>query len=306
MTLDFAETTAALGHGAVQFRGQHDLVIATGPDARSFLQGQITQDIEHLAEGSSVESLVLSPQGKLDGYVRVLCQAHDSFFVDTTAGYGEALLERLRRFRLRVKVELVYEVRDTIMVRGPGSLAIRASLDPYVPVFDYGFANLLGFDAYATELAGLDDLAIGDLEALELARIRAGEPVLGAELTEKTIPQETQLTERCVSFTKGCFTGQELVARLDARGGNVARHLRSLIVQPGERHRAAYVGEPIVVGDAEVGAITSVVYSPVDGCSFALGYVHRKVEPPAQGHVIAAGGEDRLEAQILSLPFPDA
>ncbi|HVB02026.1 MAG TPA: glycine cleavage T C-terminal barrel domain-containing protein [Acidimicrobiales bacterium] len=301
MSLNFAETASALTDGVVGFITTRDLVSVRGADAHSFLQGQLSQDLSALSTGDCAESLLLSPQGKLEAYLRVRRQDDETFLLDCASGTGEIVKERLRRFKLRVKVELSLEQRAVVLVRGPNARDLIDGLDHLVPVFPYSWPGLNGFDVYV----GYDELtsppALGDPAALEVARIRAGEPVMGAELTEQTIAQETPLTARTVSFTKGCFTGQELVARLDARGSRVARHLRLLVVKPGERHRVPYVGEPIMVGDRQVGIVTSTAYSPLDGCSYALGYIHRSVEPPASAIVIAGDHEDNLVVEINSL-----
>ena len=301
MSLDFAETAEAIAGDVVGFCTTRDIVSVHGADARSFLQGQITQDLSGLELGDCVESLLLSPQGKLQAYLRVRFHTEEEFLLDCAAGTGQLVEERLRRFKLRVKVDLALESRAVVLIRGPNAHGRLDHLEPKVPVFPYTWPGLDGVDVYCEydELKGA--LVLGDPNALEVARIRAGEPVMGAELTEQTIAQETPLTSRTVSFIKGCFTGQELVARLDARGSRVARHLRSLVIMPGVRHLQPYVGEPIMVGDRQVGSVTSTAYSPVDERSYALGYIHRSIEPPADAVVIAGDSEDELGVEIGSL-----
>lgn len=304
MTLDAVETWAALTTGVVAFEAERELVSVVGTDARTFLQGQLTQDLSGLSPGDSIESLILSPQGKIDAYVVVSCRHEEHFVLECAQGNGAVTVERLRRFKLRVKVAIDSVTSRGLLVRGPRSRAIAALAGEDVDVFAHDWAQLAGFDAFGDYSGLLDGCSAGDLSSLELARIMTGEPVMGAELTEKTIPQETPLTDRCVSFTKGCFTGQELVARLDARGARVARHLRGLIVHPGTRHRVPYVGEPVFADDDEVGRVTSSAFDSRRNRSYALAYIHRRIEPPAIGYVLAAGGEDRLEAEVLALPMP--
>jgi folate-binding protein YgfZ len=110
--------------------------------------------------------------------------------------------------------------------------------------------------------------------AFEVARIESGVPRMGAELTEKTIPEETGLVARTVSFTKGCYTGQELVARIDSRGGNVPRRLRSLVLDD-----LAPVGASVLFGTKVVGTLTSVAAHPAGG-AVALAYLGRDVSVP--------------------------
>jgi folate-binding protein YgfZ len=117
---------------------------------------------------------------------------------------------------------------------------------------------------------------------------------MGRELTPKTIPAESGVVERSVSFTKGCYTGQELVARIDSRGGNVPRRLRGLVVE-GEGVPSA--GDAVTVGDTDAGVVTSAAWSPARRAVVALAYVSRSVEPPATGSV-----EGRV-ARIEALPL---
>jgi aminomethyltransferase len=125
---------------------------------------------------------------------------------------------------------------------------------------------------------------------------------MGAELTERTIPAETGLVERSVSFTKGCYTGQELVARIDSRGSRVPRHLRGVLVQGGDAPPvgAALFGEG-EQGERELGQLTSVALSPTLGGPVALAYVRREVEPPAD--VVLRWGSGDARARVEALPL---
>ena len=142
------------------------------------------------------------------------------------------------------------------------------------------------------------EVALGDPAAFEVARIEAGVPAMGRELTEKTIPQEAgDLVEHTVSFTKGCYTGQELVARLDARGGNVARRLRGVV--RGSGGRVLRRRDSWSRGDRELGRLTSVAWSPGFAAPVALAYVRRDVVVPAAATVKPGGGQ----AEIRELPL---
>ncbi len=315
--LDLAASYALIRDGTCSLETLRDVVVVRGPDTRTWLQGQVSQDVQALEAGQSAETLVLSPQGKIDAYCRATGLGDDVVLLDIETGYGEALFERLRRFRLRVKADLEIGSVRCLMIRGPGSEAGLAqsgllpgfisrdapaeSLDGHwtvaAPVSWIGFA---GFDVLAPLGAPgwpALDVPAGDPGAFEAARIEAGVPALGSELTEKTIPQEAgSLVEHAVSFSKGCYTGQELVARLDARGGNVARRLRGVVLDSSEEPKRDAV---LVVGDKEVGRLTSVTWSPGFAAPVALAYVRRDVVLPSSARVTPDG----CGAEIRELPL---
>jgi folate-binding protein YgfZ len=261
-----------------------DVVAVRGDDAETFLQGQCSQDVARIDAGASAWSFVLQPTGKVD----VLCRIHrvndHTFVLDTDAGWGQALIDRLQRFKLRVRVDLDRVAWRMIAVRGPqvpplgpGALAGWWSAP--------GAVDLLG-DEVAPP-AGTEAVAAADLERL---RIEAGWPVMGHELTSDTIPAESGVVPLAVSFTKGCYTGQELVARIDSRGGNVPRHLRRLRAPAGV---ALAEGTRLTSGERDVGWVTSVAAPDEGGTIVALGYVARSVEPPAT--VSVDGGQVAVE-----------
>ncbi|HVF76304.1 MAG TPA: hypothetical protein VM938_14810 [Acidimicrobiales bacterium] len=259
------------GTGAVWL--PRDVLRAVGPDAVSFLQGQLSQDVAALPVGGSAWSFLLQPQGKVDALLRVTRTAEDELVLDVEAGHGEAVLARLNRFKLRVKAELE-------MVGDWRCLAVRGT-EPEgavvaVPAFGTG-GDLLGVD-----IAVPDGVPLCDLGAYERLRIEHGWPAMGAELTEKTIPAEAGIVDRTVSFTKGCYTGQELVARIDSRGGNVPRRLRGVVLQG-----PAEPGATVEVDGTEAGVLTSVVGT------VALAYVRRDVEPPVAATVAGSPAEVR-------------
>ncbi len=315
--LDLRQSYARIHESACALEIARDVVVVRGPDARTWLQGQVSQDLGTLDVGHSAETLVLSPQGKVDAYCRATMLADDVVLLDTATGFGELLEQRLRRFRLRVKADLESGTVRCLKVRGPASMTSIAGsgLEPGAPPAEVqagGTSHVWVVAARVTwpGYEGLDllspatgpswpakDVPLGDPAAFEVARIEAGVPAMGRELTDKTIPQEAgSLVEHTVSFTKGCYTGQELVARLDARGGNVARRLRGVVFDPaGECPEDA----ALVSGARELGRLTSVAWSPRFGAPVALAYVRRDVVTPAAAKT-APGG---VGAEIRELPL---
>ncbi len=304
---------AALRTGTAARVVGRDVVTAAGPDARTYLQGQCSQDLDGLGVGESAESLVLSPQGKVDAYVRVTRTGDESFVLDTDAGCGADLLARLLRFRLRVAVDLALVDWSCLALRGPTAVALSGSGAPGRPggpvlaltVTWPGWSGVDLLGPVPSEDADLDGWLPGgavrcDREAWEAARIEAGVPMGGREVTGSTIAAEAGLVERTVSFTKGCFTGQELVARLDARGSNVARHLWGVVVPGGARPP---VGAAVWTADGgnEVGALSSVAWSDSFGATVALATLQRRVVPPEPVVVRWDGIEAAGEARPLPL-----
>jgi folate-binding protein YgfZ len=200
--------------------GARDVVTMAGPDALSYLQSQLSQEVRDLPVGDDRWTLLLSPNGRVEVLARVRHTAEEAFELDTDAGWGQALLERLQRFKIRVRAELSLDA------------AQPPDADP----------------------------------AIERMRIEAGWPRMGAEIVPgETIPAETGVAAVAVSFTKGCYPGQELVERMDSRAATAPRSLRRLIVETGSSP-----GDPITAADGSpVGTITSV------SGTTALGYVKR-------------------------------
>ena len=265
---------------------------ATGPDVITFLQGQLSQDIAGLALDGSTWALLLQPQGKVVALLRVLRVGEEEFVLETDAGFGEAVVERLNRFKLRVKCDLDPLAWRCLAVRGPRSHELVEG----GVVADW--PGLAGVDLVGESPVAPDGVPLCSLEAYEAVRIEAGIPVMGRELDEGTIPAEAGVVDMSVSFTKGCYTGQELVARIDSRGGNVPRRLRGVIL-PDD---ASPPAEATVQADGkEVGRITSVAFSPRLGASVALAYVRRAVELPAEVVVEWDGGSSPARVEALPL-----
>lgn len=236
-----------------------DVVRVAGPDATSFLQGQLSQDLGTIASGAAAWSLILQPQGKVDAWVRVTRAGDDEYLLDVDAGFGEAVVTRLDRFKLRVKADL--ELVGTIAIE------IDEAADPASPLGAFGPVVVTGGTVWDEG---------GANAAWDALRVRLGIPAMGRELTADTIPEEAGVVDVSVSFTKGCYTGQELVARVDSRGRNVPRRLRRLTVDAGG---VLSEGEEIIVEGKVVGTVTTSAGNE------ALGYVGRAIEPPATATV---------------------
>lgn len=289
---------AALRRGVGAHRVALDALGVRGPEASTFLQGQLSQDLDPVAVGSSVPALLLQPDGKLCALVRATRTAEDAWVLDTAAGFGEEVAARLTRFRLRTKVDLERLDWPCVALRGEGvAAALRDTAPPggaawVVPVEWQGTrgADLVGPGADALVPAAATWCGDAAWEAL---RIEAGIPAMGPELDETTIAAEAGLVERAVSLTKGCYTGQELVARLDARGNRVARRLCGVVAPGlGPEEAAPLVGAALHAPGREkpVGRCTSAAWCPGLGEVGALAYLHRSVEVPAE--LVAGQGPD--------------
>lgn len=275
-----------------------DVVQASGPDTIAYLQGQLSQDVAALVVGDSAHSLLLTPQGHVVALVRLTRTGEDEVVLDTDPGAGDAVLARLRRFLLRTRCELEVVDWGCVAVRGegvspPDPTEVAAGVWVVVPDTPGVGYDLLGPGAAAP--TGVADGSAPDYEAL---RIERGVPRAGAELTERTIAAEAGVVDRTASFTKGCYTGQELVARIDSRGGNVPRRLRGLVV---EGDVVPPPGATVVVADVEVGTLTSAARSSRFDAPVALAYVKRGTDVPGRCTLRWDGG--RAEASLAELPL---
>jgi folate-binding protein YgfZ len=223
-----------------------DVATVVGPDASSYLQSQVSNDLRTMNVGDSCWAFLLQPAGKVDVLMRVWRRGDDEFVVDTDAGAGDVMIARLNRFKIRVKAEITTVPWTCIAVRGggPPSTALPAGLVAWGE----------GVDLLGPEVVAPDGVRQGSADDLLAARIDAVWPAMFSEITPgETIPAETGITATAVSFTKGCYPGQELVERMDSRGSSAPRLLQRVIVPTGTE-----VGGGYVMNGAEVGVITSV------------------------------------------------
>jgi folate-binding protein YgfZ len=280
-----ADDLAALRAGdAWVDRTDRGIVTVTGPDTFSFLQVLVSADLDPLADGDAVHSLLLAPQGKLDVDFRLLRVGAEEAWLDCAPGLAAQLAASLSRFRIRVQADIV----DRTGELGLLSRIIGASDDGggAVVVTDgvHRIDTAWGFDLIGPRDSLPDVGPFVDPVAYEAWRIEQAIPVQPADVDDTTIPQEAFLEQDAVSFTKGCFIGQELVCRIDSRG-HVNRFLRLVSQIEGDWPP---VGAEIVADGKVVGALTSV--APAELPTGALGYVRREVEPPSPVELRWAGG----------------
>ena len=245
-------------------RAPRGVIRVTGADAAAYLQGQISQDVEALAEGATAWSLVLDPGGKLIAWFRIWALA-DAYLFDTEPDAVDALVARLERFRLRTDV--TFDVESGWLLES----TLDGTADGELTTW-FGWPGFSCSERLTTERleAHVDD---GWTEA----RLRAACPIMGIDIDDDTIPAEggQPLIDLSVSFTKGCYTGQELVARIDSRGGNVPRPLRVV-----EADGPVEVGAAVTFEGQEIGTITSAIDN------VGLGRLRRKAEV---GAVVGVG-----------------
>ncbi len=293
-TSDYELVTEAVG---LVDRSERAKFVVRGSEAADFLQGQVSNDVEALEPGGGCYATVLTHKGKLRTDLRIL-RGDDWFWLDTEAIGHAVLAHMLRTYSLGREVEFedVTESRALLSLVGP---AARERLDTPPPPEENTFvtgehgiyvATLLGVDVICELGTALDVEPVAE-DAAECVRIEAGRPRLGLDMDAETMPQEAGINERAVSFTKGCYVGQETVARLHYRG-KPNRHLRGLrLSEPAER------GAEIVLGDKPVGRLGSTCVSPRLG-PIGLAVVRREAEP---GATVEVGG---TRAEIVDLPFP--
>jgi folate-binding protein YgfZ len=237
-----------------------DFVRVAGPDAADFLQRMVSNDVEALPEGGSCEAMLLTVKGRVVALMRVWRRGADDFLLLTEPGLGDVVCRTLVRMRIAARCEVEPERHVSTLVLGEGVEGI--------PNEDYGVpaVEVLDADVPGTPAAP---------EELERLRILARTPRFGVDVDESAFPAEAGLDERAVSWSKGCYPGQEFVARLRYRG-HPNRRLRLLEVEGRPRRDAE-----ICAGGKAVGRVTSAVEG------VALGYVRSDVPEDA---ALEAGG----------------
>ena len=308
----------ALTEGAgVLDRSELGKLALTGGQAAEMLNGQVSNDVEALAPGTGCYAALLTNKGKMLGDLRVLATGDELLLICERVAL-QALFDQLRRGAIGWDCELHKRTlqQGLLSVIGPRAREVVGAGDPGagdLPAAEHAnrpaelggapvllVATDLGVDVIcaAADTARVRDalLAAGavaiDEPTAEVVRVESGRPRYGIDLDDTTIPQEAGLNDRAVSFTKGCYVGQETVARLHWRG-KPNRHLRGLKLSA-----PAPSGAPLRLGEREVGRLGSVAVSPVHG-PIALAIVRREAGP---GDELAVDGGSAT-ARVVELPF---
>jgi folate-binding protein YgfZ len=289
-------------------RSERGKLALSGPEAKTFLHGQVTNDIEGLEPGRGCYAAFLTHKGKMLGDLRVL-DLGDELLLDTERVALQELFNMIRRYKLGSDVELHKRTLELALLSlvGPDARRVAGAEDlveehanrrsEIAGVRVVLVATDVGIDVFApAESKAAVAAALGvpevDEAAAEVVRVEHGRPRYGVDLDDGVIPQEAGLNERAVSFSKGCYVGQETVARLHYRG-KPNRHLRGLrLSEPAEP------GAVLRLGDKEVGRLTSAVVSPTHG-PIGLALVRRQAAP---GDTVAVG-DAGTTAQVVELPF---
>jgi tRNA-modifying protein YgfZ len=295
-------------------------LIVRGPEAAEYLQGQVTNDVEALTPREGCYAALLDRKGHMQADMRVLSLDSGELWIDTEPQTLERLRGHLALYKVgrEVEVEDVSERWAIFSLLGPasgriaGGESVEGGGDLTVPGAEHSHRPLVRDGVEALVVAtdhGLDLLApteqgealrelllaagagVVSEPAAEILRVESGRPRFGFEMSERTIPAEAGIDERAVSFTKGCYIGQETVARLHYKG-KPNRHLRGLRLES-----PAGAGDPVRLDERELGQVGTAVVSPALG-PIALAIVRREASP---GDRVAVGDENA--AEVVDLPF---
>jgi folate-binding protein YgfZ len=299
-------------------RSERGKLALSGKGAVEFLNGQVTNELSDLEPGQGRYAAHLTHKGKMLGDLRILLVSSPEdgapeLLLDTERVALQGLFDMIRRFKIGYEVELHKRTveRGMLSLIGPRADEILGGERPDAAEHENAAVEIDGVRALAVRTdVGIDLISKSDdtqvlsdalqargaqpvaEEAAECLRIEHGRPRYGIDLDDSVIPQEAGLNERAVSFTKGCYVGQETVARLFYKG-KPNRHLRGLLLSA-----PAATGDELMLGERVVGRIGSTALSPRLG-PIALALVRREAEPGA----IVKVGVGSTEAEVVKLPF---
>ncbi len=287
-------------------------IAVTGADAAEYLQGQLTNDTEALEPGDGLYAALLDRKGHMQSDMRVLRPGEGpDLWLDLEASALPAVLKHLTMYSIGRDVVVADASAERTVFSLIGPRSVELARTAALPENTCEETSVVGVACVAAGTPGGIDLIAGvaeaerlraalveagavpvNAEAAEILRIEVGVPRYGAEMGAETMPAEAGIVERAVSFTKGCYIGQETVARLHYKG-RPNRHLRGLRLSAPARPGAA-----LVLGEKEVGKLGSAAVSPALG-PIGLAILRREAEPGAELVV----GEDGVTAEVTALPF---
>ena len=307
---EYEALTTAVGLVDLSFRGR--LCIA-GADQIRFLHGQVTNDVKKLQVGQGCYAALITAKGKMQSDLNIYRLANE-ILLDFEPGLTDAIQHRLEKYIIADDVQMVDVSNDygllsvqgknaaeTLVASGLAGAPPTNSMDNILTSFGelmeiyvmrHERFNAGGFDLFVPTgsmealaqrlLAAIESQggALCGWDALELARFEAGIPRFGLDMDETNLPLEAGLENRAVSFSKGCYIGQEVISRIKTYG-QVAKSLRVLVFQK-EPSVPILRGEKLFHQDKEIGYITSGVFSPRRNKSLAMGYVRKECNQPGQ------------------------
>jgi folate-binding protein YgfZ len=295
-------------------RRERELIAVTGPDAAEFLQGQVTNDIEGLDPGDGCYAVLLDRKGHVQADMNVICRGEGDILLDTPRAAGDRLFKHLSMYKVGRHVDVARTGLTVVSLIGPGTPSVSGVVPG--PEFTSNPRTIAGAACLAVStLFGSDlifeaaqtDPVISALEAdgavevsgaaAEVLRVEAGRPGLETEMAAAPMPAEAGIVERAVSFTKGCYIGQEPVARLHYKG-RPNRFLRGLRTEG-----TVAPGDPVHLEQRELGSIGTAALSPASG-RIALAILRKEAEPGTRVEVNTDQGP--VAATIAELPFTGA
>ncbi|MGD1083682.1 MAG: aminomethyltransferase family protein [Verrucomicrobiota bacterium] len=312
----------------LSFRGR---LCVLGADRRIFLNGQVTNNVKNLKTGQGCYAALVTAKGRMESDLNIYCLENE-LLLDFEPGLSAAVQGRLEKYIIAEDVQVADAAPHygLLSAQGPRAAAVVESLGLPVPREALGAARMEdpalgevvvagqprigsgGFDIFvpAASLAAAAEKLLTATRAaggrfcgwaaLEIARIEAGIPRFGADMDNTHLPPEAGLESRAVSYSKGCYIGQEVIARVRTYG-QVAKSLRGLRL-PDDLPELPVKGGKLFLGEKEVGVITSAAASPTLKANIALGYVRREAGAPGTELWVAAGGA-KVSARIVELPF---
>jgi folate-binding protein YgfZ len=312
-----AALTQGVGVADVSDRTRLDL---RGSDRVSFLHAFCTNDIKQLVPGRGCEAFITSPQGKTLGHVLVFCEP-ERLLLDTSPGKAQTIGSHFNKYVISEDVEFVDRTEElgSLLIAGPlatQTLKLLSGNEPPAEPLSSVQARIAGSEVvirrveYADAISFFLQVARSDVsrlitalldsgavlcgpDAVETARIEAGFPLFGRDITDDNLPQEVGRDATAISFTKGCYLGQETVARIDALG-----HVnRSLVGLKFASSDVPAFGSAILTEGKDVGHVTSAIWSPILNAPLAMGYVRRVHARPGTLLATSIGS-----AEVMSLP----
>ncbi len=301
------------GAGVV-LRADRGVLAVTGADRLTWLQGLLTNDVLALPMGGIQDAAYLTPQGRMITDLRVVNLAERTL-LDVPGSLAESLQKRLDGLLFSEDAQIVDESHRMAIVdvHGPGAPQLITTLQQ--PMSGYGTvvaANAFGLPGYSLFVASPHAETVAallvegggvrtTLETLDVIRVESGRPAFLIDMDDQTIPLEAGIEDRAISFTKGCYVGQEVIVRVMHRGqGRVAKRLVGLRLAKGQLPQR---GDVIANTDRDVGRITSAVWSPSLGTGIALGYVHRDFASAGSGLIVRLQNGELTQAEVAVLPF---